>query len=167
MTEQPDTLGKEAAAEYLGISVRTLLREVGGGKLAHTPKRRPSDATVFARAELERYKRDADATPYVSATVTPDTPQETQALQRRGDSEQAAQLIAKIVAEAMNNGHRAAPSISDLAHKLYLTEREAAQYSGLPLAAIRGARAKLKTARHGGRSFLVRRDALEAWAKKL
>ncbi len=166
MTTLSDTLGKEDAAQYLGVSVRTLLREVGGGKLAHTPKRRQSDPTLFARDELDRYKRDVDATPYVSATVTPDTPPETQALQRRGDAGQGAALIAQIVAEAMN-GHRAAHSISDLAHKLYLTEREASVYSGLPLAAIRAARAKLKTARHGGRSFLVRRDALAAWAKKL
>jgi hypothetical protein len=169
MTTQADTLSKEKAAEHLGISVRTLLREVGAGRLAHLPKRRQADPTLFSVEELNRYQREASATPYVSATVTRDTPAaagESQALARRADGEQAAAFFAQLLAEA-TNGHRAEPSISDLAHKLFLTEREAAAYSGLPLATIRGARAALKTAKCGGRSFLVRRDALEAWARKL
>jgi hypothetical protein len=168
MTTQADTLSKEQAAEALGVSVRTLLREVGAGRIAHLPKRRQSDPTRFSREEVERYQREAATTPYVSATVTPVTPDTPppQALARRVDSEQAAAFFAQLVAEA-TNGHRAEPSISDLAHKLFLTEREAAAYSGLPLATIRGARAALKTAKRGGRSFLVRRDALEAWARKL
>lgn len=168
MTTQADTLSKEQAAEALGVSVRTLLREVGAGRLAHLPKRRQSDPTLFSREEVERYRRAASETPYVSATVTrgtPDTPAGG-TLVRRADSEQAAALFAQLVAAAQD-GHRAEPSISDLAHKLFLTEREAAAYSGLPLATIRGARAKLKTAKRGGRSFLVRREALEEWARKL
>lgn len=170
MTTQADTLNKAQAAEQLGVSVRTLLREVDAGRLSHLPKRRPSDPTLFDRSELERYKKQEEAAPkYVSPVVTPDTPDtlgETQTLARRVDGEQFAALFAQMIAWAQN-GHPAEPSISDLAHKLYLTEREAAQYSGLPLATIKAARSKLKTAKHGGRSFLVRRDSLEAWARKL
>lgn len=140
MTTQADTLGKEQAAEALGISVRTLLREVGAGKVAPMPKRRQPDPTLFSRDELERYRRQEEAAPkYVSPVVTPDTPGEGQALVRRADGEQIAAMFVKIMADAQNGNHRG-PSIVDLAHKLYLTEREAAAYSGLPLAAIRGAR---------------------------
>ena len=169
MTTQADTLNKAQAAEMLGVSVRTLLREVDAGRLAHLPKRRRADPTLFDRAELERYKRQEEAAPkYVSPVVTPDTPDAPagpQSLALRGDASQTAALFAQLIAEAQNG--RRAPSISDLAHKLYLTEREASMYSGLPLATIRAARSKLKTDKHGGRSFLIRRDALEAWARKL
>jgi hypothetical protein len=169
MTSQADTLSKEQAADALGVSVRTLLREVGAGRIAHLPKRRPSDPTRFDREEVERYRRDASATPYVSATVTPgmpDTPVSSQGLARRVDGEHAAALLSRIIAEA-TDGRRVEPSVSDLAHKLFLTEREAAAYSGLPLATIRGARETLKARKHGGRSFLIRRDVLETWARKL
>jgi hypothetical protein len=168
MTTQPDTLSKEQAAEALGVSVRTLLREVGAGRIAHLPKRRQSDPTLFSREEVERYRRGASETPYVSATVTPGAPDTpgSQALARRGDGEQAAAFLAQIVAAA-RDGRRDEPSISDLACKLFLTEREAARYTGLPLATIKAARSKLKTKKHGGRSFLLRRDTLEAWARKL
>ena len=169
MTTQPDTLTKEKAAEALGISVRTLLRLVDAGRIARLPKRRVSDPTLFSLEELERYRQTAAATPHVSGTVTPgtpDTPGAGQALVRRADTEQAAAFFAQLIAEA-RNGNAAGPSISDLAHKLFLTEREAAAYSGLPLAKIRAARSKLKTEKHGGRSFLIRRDVLEAWAHKL
>jgi hypothetical protein len=168
VTTQADTLSKEQAAEALGVSVRTLLREVGAGRIAHLPKRRPADPTLFSSEEVERYRRASSETPYVSATVTPGTPDTPAggALVRRADGEQVTAFFAQLLAAAQN-GHTSEPSISDLAHKLFLTEREAAAYSGLPLATIRGARAQLKTAKRGGRSFLVRRDALEAWARKL
>lgn len=179
MTSQADTLTKEKASEHLGVSVRTLLREVGAGRIAHLPKRRQSDPTLFSVEELERYRREASATPRVSGVVAPDA----QALVRAEDVQEvregqraiaeALARLAQMVTErpalppAAENGHVSEPSIVDLAHKVFLTEREAARYTGLPLALIKGARAKLKTSRHGGRSFLVRREVLEGWARKL
>lgn len=174
-----DTLNKAQAAERLGVSVRTLLREVDAGRLAHLPKRRASDPTLFSVEELERYRREASATHRVSGIVTPDTQvlvraEEVQEM-REGQRALAEALarLAQMMAErpalppTAENGHAGEPSIVDLAHKVFLTEREAARYTGLPLATVRGARSKLKTARHGGRSFLVRREALEAWARKI
>jgi hypothetical protein len=57
-------------------------------------------------------------------------------------------------------------SIVDLAHKLVLTEKEAARFTGLPLSLIRANRTKLK-AQIIGRGYKVKREALEAFVKKL
>lgn len=176
MTTQADTLTKAQAADELGMSVRTLLREVDAGRIAHLPKRRKSDPTIFAREEVERYRKESSATPYVSATVAPDTRGADVQELKEGQQAltEAVVRLAQIVTTerpalppAPENGHRGAVSIFDLAHKLFLTEREAALYAGLPLAKIRAARDELKTAKHGGRSYLVRREALESWAREL
>jgi hypothetical protein len=56
-------------------------------------------------------------------------------------------------------------SVVDLAHKLVLSEREAARFTGLPLSVIRANREKLK-ARIIGRGYKVKREALEMFVKK-
>jgi hypothetical protein len=68
------------------------------------------------------------------------------------------------IAEPKTAAH--AESVVDLAHKLVLTEKEAARFTGLPLSVIRANREKLK-ARIIGRGYKVKREALEAFVRKL
>ena len=49
MTQAKSELTKAEAATHLGVSVRTLLR-LTGKEIAHLPKRRDSDPTLYARA---------------------------------------------------------------------------------------------------------------------
>lgn len=167
MTTQTDTLNKEQAAALLGVSDRTPM-SLTGKRIAHLPKPRESDPTLYSRDELERHRRpEEDAPGYVSPVVTPDTPDTPvgpHSLARRNDAEHAASVFARIIAGAQNG--RREPSISDLACKLLLTECEAALYPGPPLAEVRAARKALKTAKHG-RAFKPKREVLEAWVRKL
>jgi len=71
-----EKLDKQQAAEYLGISPRTLLR-LTGTKIAHLPKLkgREADKTYYSRAALDAHKASMTGAPVHSAVVTHDTPQ--------------------------------------------------------------------------------------------
>ena len=168
------------AAEYLGISVKTLERKIAGGEIAvaytsgATGKQRTFDA-----AELDRFKEaeaaKVAATTYVArprvAPVASDAPSSSQALQTAFQAQDLAPLGERLInaleglwTPAPANGE--APTISDLAHKLMLTEKEAAAYSGLSLADIERARKQLKSIKTGA-GWRVKRESLEAYVKKL
>jgi excisionase family DNA binding protein len=178
------TRNKQDAAAYIGVSVRTLLRLVDQGKLAHLPKRRPAEETLFDAGELDRYKREVEASAagIVSAVVTSDAPgtrdapEESRAIARRNgsmslspvtldtdDARDTPEMRGRMLAafEAMASPVR-------LVDKLTLSLTEASLLSGLARNHLREAigEGKLK-ARIIGRGWRVKRDDLDAYVKKL
>jgi len=174
-----EKLNKQQAAEYLGMSVRTLLR-LTGEKIAHLPKRRQSEETFFDKSELDRFLlQSQNGTSVMSAVVTPDalgTPTENQGLMQRGagvsiapvtldtgDTRDTPEMRLRMLAafEAMASPVR-------LTDKLTLTLTEATLLSGLSRAYLRQAihAGKLK-ARIIGKGWRVKREELDAYVKKL
>lgn len=170
------------AAEYLGISVKTLERKIAGGEIAvaYTPGA-TGKQRVFDAAELDRF-RDSQAawlatTTYVArprvAPVASDAASPEQALQTAFQSQDIAPIGERLISaleglRTLTSANGQAPTISDLAHKLTLSLAEAAQLSGLSRGHIREAigKGKLK-ARIIGRGWRVKRDDLDGYVKKL
>ena len=180
------TQNKQEAAVHIGVSVRTLLRLVDQGKLAHMPKRRPAEETLFDVVELDRYKREVEASAagIVSGVVTldapgtaaRDTPERNQSIAQRngsvslspvtldaGDVLDTPEMRGRMLAafEAMASPVR-------LADKLTLSLTEAALLSGLSRGNLREAigAEKLK-AKIIGRGWRIKRADLESYVKKL
>jgi len=175
---------KQQAAAHVGVSVRTLLRLVDQGKLAHLPKRRPADETLFDVAELDRYQRAvaAAAASVVSGVVIPgtpgtlDAPARNQALARRNGRVSLAPvtldagdaLDTPAMRDRMLAAFEAMASPVRLADKLTLSLTEAALLSGLSRSHLRAAIAEKKLkARIIGRGFRVKRSDLEVYVTKL
>jgi excisionase family DNA binding protein len=169
-------MNKQEAAEYLNISVRTLQRLTADGALiAGMVKGKTGLVTDYTKDDLDAYKKRAaepqqrDDTRYVKPHVIPsDAP--SQALERQGGIE-GMQAFASMIADALRGAQTqgkaiALPSIADLSHKLMLTEREAAAYSGLSLADIERARGALNAIRTGA-GWRVKREEVERYVKKL
>ncbi len=164
------------AAEYLGISVKTLERKIAAGdvSVAYVPGATGKQRT-FDGAELDKLKaaeaEKAVATSYViSKSRNSDAPS-SQALQRAG-GEQGMSMLASVLGEALRaarasgDGKHNTLSIADLSLKLMLTEKEAAAYAGLSLADIERARRQLKAIKTGA-GWRVKREELERYVKKL
>jgi excisionase family DNA binding protein len=131
------------AAEYLGISVKTLERKIAAGdvSVAYVPGATGKQRT-FDRAELDRFKaaeaEKAVATSYViSKSRNSDAPS-SQALQRVG-GEQGMSMLASVLADALRV--QAAPADGappiPLRDKMTLSFREAAHLSGVPESHLR------------------------------
>jgi hypothetical protein len=155
VTTHTDTLNKEQAAKHLGVSVRTLIRLTEGGHVAHLPKRRKSDPTLYARAELDRYAHNKEAGPkYVSPVVTRAAPGE--ALEIVQPSALAPQSAARIIAAL-----RALDS-----RPVWLTKVQAVEASGLPVTWIERAVKEGRLNHIGaGRAWRVHRDDVLALAE--
>jgi excisionase family DNA binding protein len=164
------------AADYLGISIKTLERKIAAGdvSVAYVPGATGKQRT-FDGAELDRFKaaeaEKAVATTYViSKSRNSDAPS-SQALQRAG-GEQGMSMLASVLADALRAAHATGDGkhntlpIADLSLKLMLTEKEAAAYAGLSLADIERARASVKAIKTGA-GWRVKRTALEAYVKRL
>ena len=161
------------AAEYLGISIKTLERKIAAGEVsvAYVPGATGKQRT-FDGAELDKLKaaeaEKAVATTYViSKSRNSDAPS-SQALQRAG-GEQGISMLASVLADALRatqDGRHDTPPPVELKDKLMLTEREAAAYAGLSLADIERARRQLKAIKTGA-GWRVKRTALEAYVKRL
>ena len=166
-------MNKRDAARYLGISPRALEYHVTQRNIGRRMvPGKTGDVADFNEPELRKLKATLEAKRAPRASVEREgdesTVTEARSLTRLTDVAQLMALLERIAPTLAGQNHAKPPTtISDLAHKLYLTEREATQYSGLPLATIKAARAKLNTAKHGGRAYLVRRAALDEWAAKL
>jgi excisionase family DNA binding protein len=157
---------KQEAADYLGISVRTLMR-LTGSDIAHLPKRRPTDPTLYDETELSRYKADLEnMTRYVSPVVTPDTPSPSQALQTRQSIALRQMLLDAL--QGLPSPGKGSPVQVSIADKLMLSVVEAAQLAGVSSNHIREAikAGKLK-ARIIGRGYRVKRPDLDEYVKKL
>ena len=61
-------MNKEQAAEYLGITVRTLQRHMAANRISFRGGRDTGKEATFTEADLDRFKADQDA---LTATVSP------------------------------------------------------------------------------------------------
>ena len=168
-------MNKQEAAEYLGVSVRTLQRLTAqGGISAGEVRGKTGMVTDYAKEELDRFKQEEerkaqDATRYVRPHVIPVTPdsatpaQTALALGRAGNSPALVELIA-----ALEQAHTARTPPVPVADKSTLSLAEASQLSGLSRGHLRQAieEKKLK-ARIIGRGWQVKRGDLDAYVKKL
>jgi len=168
-------MNKQEAAEYLGVSVRTLQRLTAQGEISAGEVRgKTGMVTDYAEEELDRFKQEEerkaqDATRYVRPHVIPVTPdsatpaQTALALGRAGNSPALIELIA-----ALEQAHAARTQPVPVADKLTLSLMEASQLSGLSRGHLRQAieEKKLK-ARIIGRGWRVKREDLDAYVKKL
>ncbi len=155
------------AAEYLGISIKTLERKIAGGEIAvaYVPGATGKQRT-FDRTELDRFKQaEADkaaATSYVArprvAAVRSSAPSPLQALERAA-GEQGIAMLASVLEDAL----RAAQ-----APKMLLTLQDAADQSGLSASHLLNAiHAKQLDGRKIGRGFKVRPADLHEYAKRV
>jgi excisionase family DNA binding protein len=181
MAQMAQTKNKQEAADYLKVSVRTLLRLVDQGKLAHLSKRRPADETIFDMEELDRYQRQLndEASSIVSGVVVPVThgaPSGNQALSRRDGSVTLTPVIlgtgdaldTPAIQDRMLRAFEAMASPVRLSDKLTLSLTEAALLAGLSRGHLRFAIAEKKLkARIIGRGWRVKRSDLEAYITKL
>jgi excisionase family DNA binding protein len=168
-------MNKQEAAEYLGVSVRTLQRLTAQGEISAGEVRgKTGMVTDYAKEELDRFKQEEerkaqDATRYVRPHVIPVTPdnatpaQTALALGRAGNSPALVELIA-----ALEQAHAARTQPVPVADKLTLSLAEASQLSGLSRNHLRQAieEKKLK-ARIIGRGWRVKREDLDAYVRKL
>ncbi len=171
-------MNKEQAAEYLGITVRTLQRHMAANRISFRGGRDTGKEATFTADDLDRFKADQDTlTATVSPVVSPlsesVSPAPQQALQAAFQPQDIAPLGERLlsVLEGLQSQApaKSAPlSVSDIAHKLTLSLAEAAQLSGLSRGHLRQAieEKKLK-ARIIGRGWRVKRDDLDAYVRKL
>jgi len=171
-------MNKEEAANFLGVSVRTLQRYTAQGRIAanYKPGKTNKEA-VYDEKELARFKRELETATYpVRPSVTLGATSEVQGIARHeqgvsiapvtldtGDVRDTPEMRTRMLAafEAMASPVR-------LTDKLTLTLTEASLLSGLSRNHLRQAieEKKLK-ARIIGRGWRVKRDDLDAYVKKL
>jgi excisionase family DNA binding protein len=161
------------AAEYLGISVKTLERKIAGGEIAvaYVPGTTGKQRT-FDRSELDRFKEaeaeKAAATTYIARPVTNEADEKQTALAptRTADAKQMLALVQ--AAFASSNLPKQDAPVTDLAAKLMLSRDEAARLAGLPATMIRAAiEAKKLKAIKTGAGWRIKRADLEMFVKNL
>jgi len=170
-------MNKEQAAEYLGITVRTLQRHMAANRISFRGGRDTGKEATFTADDLDRFKADQDAlTATVSPVVSPlsesvsHSPQHAlQAAFQSQDTALGERLIS--VLEGLQSrapANRASLSVSDIAQKIMLTLPEAALLTSLSRNHLRQAieEKKLK-ARIIGRGWRVKRDDLDLYVRKL
>ncbi len=171
-------MNKEQAAEYLGITVRTLQRHMAANRISFRGGRDTGKEATFTADDLDRFKADQDAlTATVSPVVSPlsesVSPAPQQALQAAFPSQDIAPLGERLISvleglQSRAPTNRAAPSISDIAQKIMLTLPEAALLTSLSRNHLRQAIEEKKLrARIIGRGWRVKRDDLDAYVRKL
>jgi excisionase family DNA binding protein len=181
MAENEDILSKGEAAEYIGVSVRQLIRLTGKGEVKHLPKRRESEPTRYSRAALDAYLGKLPS--IVSGDVTSgtlnthDTPGNngnSQALARR--PAESVTLVTHGAADTPEFWLRLASAFDAMStpvrvvDKLTLSVAEAAQLSGFTKDALRDAigagKLKAKIVK-GRRGWTIKREDLDSYVKKL
>ena len=151
------------AAEYIGISVRSLQRNMSEKRIAYTQRRGVSGKmeNIFDVAEVERFKtaREAEETKTALIPLTTET-----ALTIRDDA--MSQSVA-LIKEALQLQPSQASAVAVEA-KLLLKLDECAAMTGLSRQMLREAiDAKKLKARIIGRAWRVKRSDLDAYIKKL
>ena len=180
---------KQEAAEYIGISARTLERAVKASRIeARYEKGKTSDVLVFDRAEVERYKAEQDSPTHLPTveraadagapnrmnTPTPTKPDnrdttlanfgEVPAMGDNAGALALLQMLSQLQPVAAPDG----PPITPPSQKLLLSLPEAQSYSGL-------SRANLMEAIHDeslaaqkiGRGWKIKRRDLESYIEEL
>jgi excisionase family DNA binding protein len=161
-------MNKKQAAEFLGITPRTLERHMSAGRIAYEIRKgKTGDEAYFAPETVERFKAD-----HLSPVIPGKVQEPSQALAttspvalaRQGTTPQNGQQFAAMIAAAIHS----APAPVPVADKLTLSLIEAAQLSGLSRGHLREAiEAKKLKARIIGRGWKVKRDDLDLYVKKL
>jgi excisionase family DNA binding protein len=160
-------MNKEQAAAYLGISVRTLQRLTGKGKIPVTYERGPKgDEARYSQDDLNQYRQSQKPV----ALMRPDSGATGGVI---GDVTQAMTLDATrgapvMASEAFMHALAQMAAPVRVSERFLLSLAEAAQLSGLSRNHLRTAieQKKLK-ARIIGRGWKVKRDDLEAYVRKL
>ncbi len=171
-------MNKEQAAEYLGITVRTLQRHMAANRISFRGGRDTGKEATFTADDLDRFKADQDAltatvSPVVSPLSQPVSPAPQQALQAAFPSQDIAPLGERLISvleglQSRAPANRASLSVSDIAQKIMLTLPEAALLTSLSRGHLRQAIEEKKLrARIIGRGWRVKREDLEAYVKKL
>jgi len=163
---------KEQAAEYLGVSVRTLQRYTQEHRVqvAYIKGKRGQEA-VYDPAELERFKAELEAAPsHVKpsvAGVAGDAREQSTALAPIQSSE-VIDRLAKALEAFRDSGKPDHAPLADLAVKMVLTVQEAAALSGLSRRTLAEAihAGKLHAPRIG-KGFKIRRADLERFVDSL
>jgi excisionase family DNA binding protein len=181
MAEAEDILDKTSAAEYIGVSVRQLIRLTGKGEVKHLPKRRESEPTRYSRAALDSYLGKLPSV--ISGEVAHDTPDILVTPESNGNSGALVRVPFGGVAPVtpgtlgtpelwlrMAEAFDALASPVRVADKLTLSVAEASQLSGFSRESLREAinagTLKAKTVK-GRRGWTIKREDLNAYVKKL
>jgi excisionase family DNA binding protein len=161
-------MNKTEAAQFLGVSVRTLERHVANGELSVTYTRGAHGRErTFDQTELSRFKASLDTTTYVARPVATDASNEKRVALAPVRSE-AKQMLALIQSALSTNDTRNSESVSDIAAKLILTLPDAARLSSLSVNHLREAiKEKHLKARIIGRGWKIKRVDLDAYVRKL
>jgi excisionase family DNA binding protein len=163
-------MNKEQAAAHIGVSVRTLQRLTGAGKIPVTYERgHKGDEARYSQSDLDAYLQS----------------QKPAALQRpdaggspNGVTDGATQAMSLVATHGAASGTAASAALIEafaqmsapvrVSEKFTLSLVEAAQLSGLSRGHLRLAiEAKKLKARIIGRGWRVKRDDLEAYIRKL
>jgi excisionase family DNA binding protein len=170
-------MNKEQAAEYLGITVRTLQRHMAANRISFRGGRDTGKEATFTVADLDRFKADqgaltATVSPVVSPlseSVSPAPQQALQAFLQPQDTALGERLVRVLEGlQSHQSANHTAPSISDIAQKIMLTLPEAALLTSLSRNHLRQAIEEKKLrARIIGRGWRVKREDLEVYVKKL
>lgn len=153
-------MNKEAAAEKLGISVRSLQRLVQSEKISVTYKRGSSgkQEAIFNADELEKYKEERDTESVKPATIT--TTNDTALA--RSDANQFIELFKEAIAPKQK------ALTVEIADKPLLKLDEAAALTGLSRDILRKAinSNKLK-GKLIGKAYRIKRADLDSFISKL
>jgi excisionase family DNA binding protein len=167
-------MNKEQAAQFVGVSVRSLERAVRAGKVAHGfAQGKTRDLLDFDEGELQRFKDELEAARQaVAPAISPTSPNPATALARlpaRGQIEAArgtgpangAALAALLEALA------ARPAVP-IADRLLLTLDDAAALCSVSRATLKAAITAGELPAHRvGRGLKITRKNLEAWTDTL
>jgi excisionase family DNA binding protein len=161
-------MNKKQAAEFLGITPRTLERHMSAGRIAYEMRRgKTGEEAYFDPASVERFRADHLAPVIPGKVEEPSQALATTspvAMVRQGTTSQNGQQFAAMIAAAIHS----APAPVPVADKLTLSLVEASQLSGLSRNHLRAAieDKKLK-ARIIGRGWKVKRGDLDLYVRKL
>lgn len=149
---------RQEAADYLGVSTKTISKYVKQGKLSARYEKGPTGEALFLeRGEVEALKEAQAQVAYKPATQLPAVTTPAPLPVEIGTSERILEALAKALTQS-------APSPS----KLLLTIDEAAQVSGLPRSNLRVAIVEQRLpAVNVSRRWLVKREALEEYVRAL
>jgi excisionase family DNA binding protein len=183
-------VNKKEAAEFLGISERSLERHTAQKRIGHTLKPGKTRPVLdYESAELERFKEELKAEVHRPAEVQADDPTSNQDTPTNAASDGGKALatfgglsgppartldffgallqMARAEAQAETQRDAQRPTV-DVADKLLLTLAEAQALTGLSRATLRDAiEADELKARQMGRTWRVKRSDLESYIKKL
>jgi excisionase family DNA binding protein len=152
-------MNKETAAEYLGISVRSLQRLVQSEKISVTYKRGSSgkQEAIFNDEELEKYKQERDAESVKSASATTDDTRLA-----RNDTHQFLEMLRGAITPEQK------PLSVQIADKPLLKLDEAAALTGLSRDILRKAiQDKTLNGKMIGRAYRIKRADLDSFIAKL